>query len=226
MDNVVNNLAEVFCLYKKYYIDILKCIWPSIDSNGFQERNLTVNFTNAYKEIAKNNNEYAIVWFEFQCGDNGKKHVDALLMNTTSKEIFVIEAKRYNNVNQKIKSVAWDVRRIQDFFCNKDKLVSRLGDISDYQFYGMILADVWCETASKIEVAKLYNKKSFFEEKLCNINLGSETEFYLTVPKSLQYDIQTFEEQKNANTDKYENMDKDIPSSLNKYNLVSFWWPL
>ena len=129
-------------------------------------------------------------------------------------------------MNQKIKSVAWDVRRIQDFFCNKDKLVSRLGDISDYQFYGMILADVWCETASKIEVAKLYNKKSFFEEKLCNINLGSETEFYLTVPKSLQYDIQTFEEQKNANTDKYENMDKDIPSSLNKYNLVSFWWPL
>ena len=136
------DLLEVFCLYKEYYVEILKCIWPSMDSNGFQERNLTVNFTNAYKEIAKKNDNSVIVWFEFQCGESGNKHVDALLMNTTSKEIFIIEAKRYNNVNQKIRSVARDVKRIQDFFCDKNKLVSRLGDISEYQLYGMILADV------------------------------------------------------------------------------------
>ena len=129
------DLLEVFCLYKEYYVEILKCIWPSIDSNGFQERNLTVNFTNAYKEIAKKNDNSVIVWFEFQCGESGNKHVDALFMTTTSKEIFIIEAKRYNNVNQKVKSVAWDVKRIQEFFYDKSIFIERLGDISYYKFY-------------------------------------------------------------------------------------------
>lgn len=222
------NLTDVFCLYKSYYVDILKCIWPSIDSNGFQERNLTVNFTNAYKEIAEINNESAIVWFEFQCGDNGKKHVDALLMNITSKEIFVIEAKRYNNVNQKVKSVAWDVKRIQEFFYDKSIFIERLGDISDYKFYGMILADVWCETKSKIDIAQLYSDKEFFEKKLSTINLGSETEFYLTVPEFIKYDVESFE-----NTQILEDIQtfedeikKRRQNSIKKYQLVSFWWQL
>ena len=211
------DLLEVFCLYKEYYVEILKCIWPSIDSNGFQERNLTVNFTNAYKEIAKKKDNSVIVWFEFQCGESGNKHVDALLMNTTSKEIFIIEAKRYNNVNQKIRSVARDVKRIQDFFCDKDKLVSRLGDISEYQLYGMILADVWSETPSKTEIAELYIQKIFFEEKLRTINLGSETELYLMLPESIRYDVQTFNN---------EGFEKERQKSLDNYKLVSFWWPL
>ena len=211
------DLLEVFCLYKEYYVEILKCIWPSIDSNGFQERNLTVNFTNAYKEIAKKKDNTVIVWFEFQCGESGNKHVDALLMNTTSKEIFIIEAKRYNNVNQKVKSVAWDVKRIQEFFYDKSIFIERLGDISYYKFYGMILADVWCETKSKIDIAQLYSDKEFFEKKLSTINLGSETEFYLTVPEFIQYDVQTFINDK---------IQKSWQDSVENYRLVSFWWPL
>ena len=211
------DLLEVFCLYKEYYVEILKCIWPSIDSNGFQERNLTVNFTNAYKEIAKKKDNIAIVWFEFQCGESGNKHVDALLMNTTSKEIFIIEAKRYNNVNQKVKSVAWDVKRIQEFFYDKSIFIERLGDISDYKFYGMILADVWCETKSKIDIAQLYSDKEFFEKKISTINMGSETEFYLTVPEFIQYDVQTFINDK---------IQKSWQDSVENYRLASFWWPL
>ena len=81
----------------------------------------------------------------------------------------------------------------------------------------MILADVWSETLSKSEIAELYIQKNFFEEKLCTINLGSETELYLMLPESIRYDVQAFNN---------EGFEKERQKSLDNYKLVSFWWPL
>ena len=160
---IKNQLEKVFERYQMIYKKILVSnrFYPSLDSTGFQERNLTVNFSKAYEQVYANDN--VISWFELQFGENKNNHFDCLIINMDRKEIFFIESKRFSNVKTKTSSVAKDIERIEGFV-NKDRLVdNRFKDFSEFAINGVILADVWHETPSKIEVYEKFKTKTFFK---------------------------------------------------------------
>lgn len=75
------------------------------------------------------------------------KHTDAVLINESLGELYLIESKRYSNPNKKIEEVKEDISRIYDLVAelrqeNQDGNPRvPLKDIS--AIYGVILADAW-----------------------------------------------------------------------------------
>ena len=86
-------LESIFNLYKSRYLRIFEKIYPARNSTGFPERNLSVNFTKAYETYYSNCD--VISWFELQFGENDNYHLDAVVANYTTKEIFLVEAKGF-----------------------------------------------------------------------------------------------------------------------------------
>ena len=96
---------DVFENYRNNYQRILSLLYPSKNSTGFTERNLSVNFANAYERV----NSSAITWFEFQFGENNNLHYDAVIIDPKNKRLLLIESKRFSNPHQKIASVGADI---------------------------------------------------------------------------------------------------------------------
>jgi len=138
--------------YSKEYERILSKsgFYPSLGSIGFQERNLTVNFSKAYEQMFPT----ALAWFEFQFKvEKNHKHVDCLIFDKESQRIILIEAKRLNS-NRKLKGIKEDIERINNFAREDQINLSgnkrlRIEDLSlhrnQYHFFGLILADIWKE---------------------------------------------------------------------------------
>ena len=76
-------LEEVFKDYKNIYDNILNAFYPSLGSTGFQERNLTVNFSKAYESVYEKDTVFS--WFELQFGDKKNNHFDCLIVNENKK---------------------------------------------------------------------------------------------------------------------------------------------
>ena len=93
---------DVFENYRYNYQRIFSILYPSKNSTGFTERNLSVNFANAYERI----NPSAITWFEFQFGENNNLHYDAVIIDPENKRLLLIESKRFSNPHTKIESIA------------------------------------------------------------------------------------------------------------------------
>ena len=74
---------DVFENYRNNYQRILSLLYPSKNSTGFTERNLSVNFANAYERV----NSSAITWFEFQFGENNNLHYDAVIIDPKNKRL-------------------------------------------------------------------------------------------------------------------------------------------
>lgn len=168
-------LEKVMELYHNRYNAILQRIKPSIQSNGFAERNQTVNFVSSYELIADDKKEAVSSWYEFQI-PNGKisdNHIDGIIINHSAKEIYLIEAKRIsrNKVQDKKAELIDDYCRIMQL----DK-VSRFTEVlkgenvSDYSIYGILLFDIWTENKAEKE---LYHKWNEF----CNSNNPTQEEF-------------------------------------------------
>ena len=158
-------MKKIFDEYGNIYRKILEKIYPAKGSTGFAERNLSVNFSKAYEKIFPS----ALSWFEFQFGK--KNHVDAVIVNEESQEIFVIESKRYS-VQSKITAVGHDIDRIKTFLDELKKENDRRNendrriDLSKIKkFYGVILADVWTEVDNfKRKILKSYQEENFLTE--------------------------------------------------------------
>ena len=149
---------KIFDEYGNIYRKILEKIYPANGSTGFAERNLSVNFSKAYEKIFPS----ALSWFEFQFGK--KKHIDAVIVNEESQEIFVIESKRYS-VQSKITAVGHDIDRIKTFLDELKKENDRRIDLSKIKkFYGVILADVWTEVDFKRKILQSYQEENFLTE--------------------------------------------------------------
>ena len=158
-------MKKIFDEYGNIYRKILEKIYPAKGSTGFAERNLSVNFSKAYEKIFPS----ALSWFEFQFGK--KKHIDAVIVNEESQEIFVIESKRYS-VQSKITAIGHDIDRIKTFLDELKKENDRRNendrriDLSKIKkFYGVILADVWTEVDNfKRKILKSYQEENFLTE--------------------------------------------------------------
>ena len=151
MENIFELVMDA---YVKRYQNVLKKYWPTMNDNGFTEHNQTVNFINAYESIATKNNEIVSSWYEFQISDGRKNsnHIDAILVNHTTKELYLIEAKRFsrNSIKKKRRELAQDYLRIlsldvknrfENFFVDES--------IKNYQVYGVLLFDLWTETRTE-----------------------------------------------------------------------------
>ena len=153
-------LEIVFKKYKKEYDSILESFYPSLGSTGFQERNLTINFSKAYEKTYSKNK--VISWFELQFGEDNKNHLDAIIIDLSENRIFLIESKRYSNPSSKIESVNRDIKRIMEcsnYICSRKE---RFENFNNFEIYGVILADVWLENNKKKEIYNLYKYKKMF----------------------------------------------------------------
>jgi len=189
----------VFGEYKEQYSRIFEHIYPAKNSTGFPERNLSVNFIRGYEAARRKEKETILGWYEFQFGVRNNRHVDAVLINETSGELFIIESKRYSNPNKKIEEVKEDICRIYDLIAelreenrNGNPRIS-LKNIS--AVYGVILADAWKMHGMKTRIIQSYQEKKFCEDFLKRNDIDPI------------YDVQDFEE-------------------IKEYKLLSFTWKL
>ena len=144
-------LESIFNLYKSRYLRIFEKIYPARNSTGFPERNLSVNFTKAYETYYSNCD--VISWFELQFGENDNYHLDAVVANYTTKEIFLVEAKRFSNLAKKKEEIKEDIVRIhklkeellKECDCNSARIDLKMFN----SIYGVVLADLWTENDTK-----------------------------------------------------------------------------
>ncbi len=144
-------------------------------AESFTERNLTVNFSKTYEK----NHTNSITWFELPFTGN-TCHLDAMIVDYDSKEVFFIEAKRIK-LTRKIKSMCDDIKRIYELYDNKAvELSGRLVNYNDYKYYGVILADVWVENKNnnfKKTIRDAFLNKTFlnnYQQELKNANVPNE----------------------------------------------------
>lgn len=160
----LNFMGKVFKEYSNIYTNIFKHLYPAKNSTGFPERNLSVNFSKAYEKVATTKNQNAISWFEFQFGKKNDLHLDAIVMNTSSNELILVESKRFNSGKKKIRQVGEDIDRI--YSCIKElkkaSQNSRIDLKNKYKkVYGVVLADVWPETRLKKSILNAFQTKCF-----------------------------------------------------------------
>lgn len=153
-------LEKVFENFKKEYDHILGSFYPSLGSTGFQERNLTTNFAKAYEKTFAEDD--VIVWFELQFGDCRDNHFDCLVIDKTKRQIILIESKRFVSAESKKSSVEKDIKRINDYIKNDYKTDKRFANYRNYDVYGLVLADVWEENSSKIEIFESFKNGIIF----------------------------------------------------------------
>ena len=149
---------SVLDLYQTRYARILGKIWPTINDNGFNEHNLTANFTAAYEAVAANHREETSAWFEFQI-PNGKRNnhrIDGLIVNHTRKELYLVEAKRFskNKLTKKRGELGDDFIRINKLDLNRrfEKFFAGDESIAEYQVFGVLLFDLWTENQEEKEL--------------------------------------------------------------------------
>ena len=199
---------DVFENYRYNYQRIFSLLYPSKNSTGFTERNLSVNFANAYERI----NPSAITWFEFQFGENNNLHYDAVIIDPENKRLLLIESKRFSNPHTKIASIANDIDRIQNVKINYlHDFMSRIPDILNYQIFGVILADVWTETRKKKQIYDSFVAGTFITDFLED-NLIK----YPSLHNATYY------------VGDFDNLPCDAPKRdvLQTYHLVSFAWEI
>ena len=129
-------LDFIFKKYSEKYAKIFEKLYPAKGSTGFTERNQTVNYSKAMEDLYPS----TVTWFEFQFGDENNKHIDAVIINPELKTIFIIEAKRFNLVKRKTKSIGEDIIRINSLSGDFAKeFADRIPNFASYKLQGMIL---------------------------------------------------------------------------------------
>lgn len=203
-----NYFLDVFENYRYNYQRIFSLLYPSKNNTGFTERNLSVNFANAYERI----NSSAITWFEFQFGENNNLHYDAVIIDPENKRLLLIESKRFSSPKEKIASIADDIDRIQNVKSNYlHDFMLRVPDILNYQIFGVILADVWIETPKKKQI---YD--SFVDGTFVTIFLEDYLVKYPSLNNATYY------------VGDFDNLPCNAPKKdvLQTYHLVSFAWEI
>lgn len=171
-------LNDVIKTYVGRYDHILGRIYPSKGSTGFPEVNLSVNYSRAYDTVLSGRNEQeSVSWFEFQLsnGKTGKKndnHLDCIIIDDSNKRVLFIEAKRFRGKDQ-VTGIGKDVKRFYRFYDNrKEEFDKRIENSEGYDFYAMVLADVWIAKGKKkkkgneedirFKIRKSFEEKRFF----------------------------------------------------------------
>ena len=150
----------VFSEFRQNYIDILNVLYPSKNSTGFTERNLSVNFAKAYEQIVPT----AHTWYEFQFGTKNNLHFDAIIVDAARMELLIIESKRFSNPTKKMQEVKDDIIRINKASTvYRSEFETRINGFEHYSIYGVVLADVWTENRNKIQIKNEFQNASILD---------------------------------------------------------------
>ncbi|MEG1805313.1 MAG: hypothetical protein RR327_02855 [Clostridia bacterium] len=150
-------IEKVLDKYKNNYVKILKKYYPAQDSTGFTERNQSVNFVEAYKELFPSS--YA--WYEAPLDDK-TKHLDAVIFDDENERIIMIEAKRMSQPSAKTKECYNDIERLKNYK-NYEKLIEKK-EYKEYKaIYGLVLVDLWCEGTRKPKIFEMWEQGKYFE---------------------------------------------------------------
>ena len=166
------NIEEVISQTAKRYEKILRNYYPSFDSVGFTERNLTFNFCSTFYNMAAD--DELIIWQEVPIKNNDdskKEHFDSLIISRKEKVIYLIEAKRLG-YRGKIESMRTDFDRMK----KKWKNINIDEDTKTYSKYAIIIADIWIPHTNERQ------KQKKTKERLLS-------EFTNTFKKSVQYEV-------------------------------------
>ena len=164
------NIEEVISQTAKRYEKILRNYYPSFDSVGFTERNLTFNFCSTFYSMA--NDDDLIIWQEVPLKNNDdskKEHFDSLIISRKQKAIYLIEAKRLG-YRGKVKASETDFNRMK----KKWKNINIDKEMKAYSKYAIIIADIWIPHNDE--------RKKKTKERLLS-------EFTNTFKKSVQYEV-------------------------------------
>lgn len=202
-ERAMDSINDVFVEYQGIYKKILGSFYPAKNSTGFPERNLSVNLSKAYEKVAETKGQKSISWFELQFGERNNSHVDAVIINLSTNELLIVEAKRFSNPALKMKEILKDIERIHSLVAElKTEKRIKMDEIK--RCYGVVLADVWTETDIKKQILESYkigqrnpqDEGSFIKRNFPELKLSD-----------LQYDV------------------RDI-SEIENYYLLSFLWEI
>ncbi|PQZ85410.1 MULTISPECIES: hypothetical protein [Pseudomonas] len=142
---IENALMAAFDQTMCKYRQILNNYYPAHKSTGFTERNLTNNFVRALEnELGKD----AFAWFEAPLSAEEKLHLDAIVFDPTTKSCFLIEAKRFSNLNKKVAETTHDIQRMS-YQAHHATLELGLGKLKIEHRYAIVLVDIWTEGEAK-----------------------------------------------------------------------------
>jgi len=176
---------KVFLGTVQTYKNTLANYYPSFDSIGFTERNLTFNFSHNYLCF----NPKAKIWQEVpikneNVGGKHNEHFDTLIIDEINELIIIIEAKRLNSSVQ-FNAIKDDFNRM----LNKHHLVNDFDKMKSFKKYGILLSDIWIpkdndKTSKKSDLKdkfKLFeaNKRFEFYFKIIDVDISEKENYHL-----------------------------------------------
>jgi len=176
---------KVFSGTVQTYKNTLTNYYPSFESIGFTERNLTFNFCHNYFSV----NGYAKVWQEVPLNVKNEKgkydeHYDSLIIDEKNRVLVIIEAKRLNS-ERKLYSINEDYNRIMSQFSK----INAYEKYREFSKYGILLADIWIpregpKNTSKMELLKKFEYfskviNSYFLKREVDAKISETEEYHL-----------------------------------------------
>lgn len=148
IQKIENAMMTAFDHTLHKYSQILNNYYPAHNSTGFTERNLTNNFATGLEHAL---GQDAFAWYEAPLDPEARLHLDAIVFDPSTKSCFLIEAKRFTNPRRKIADTIHDVQRMSHQ-AHHVTLELGLSKLKIEHRYAVVLADVWTENESKLEV--------------------------------------------------------------------------
>ncbi|SHM25310.1 hypothetical protein SAMN05720467_1085 [Fibrobacter sp. UWB7] len=170
MEKGLDLIKTVMNRVKTRYEKILEDYYPSYESLGFTERNLTFNFCSQYEQLwnEKSSHEHnLVIWQEVPICNEGKlgEHIDSLIIDNDC--VYLIEAKRLNGTD-KIASIKSDIKRLKNVAIGKLEINKIPQNV---KMFLIVLVDFWLPRLSANQKNKNKLRESFNE--LCSKNAFS-----------------------------------------------------
>ncbi len=146
IQKIENAIESAFDHTLQKYTQILNNYYPAHRSTGFTERNLTNNFVSGLEHAL---GKEAFAWYEAPLSPEEKLHLDAIVFDPNTRSCFLIEAKRFSNINKKVAETMDDIQRMSHQ-AHHATLELGLSTLRIEHRYAIVLADVWTETKTKL----------------------------------------------------------------------------
>ena len=161
---------------KGHYVNVLSEFYPTVESRGFTEENLTVAFGNAFAKRCPK----AVIWYElpFTKEPKDKFHVDLAILIPKEGRLVLVESKRFSESgkvkectnNFKRISAPGNIRELLKVYNEHNKgIVNKYDTVT-----ACILADVWTESKFKREVYDQWRDGIFFNNNERDIHVDGE----------------------------------------------------
>lgn len=146
------------------YSRMLDTYYPSFETTGFTECNLTFNFCHEALCLDEN----LIVWQEAPLS-NKEEHLDSIIFDDVNKSIYIVEAKRLG-AEGAISSIKNDMDRLEDLSTQWTKIRGvddcYVPERKNYKKYFVILVDLWAPRESTEDSVKNLKKYESFVENV------------------------------------------------------------